>query len=769
MQKRLIFMVVLTFLASCSNTTSHGVDTDVGSDIQYRDANDARDSGVPDTVDTRDVAGPDMAVSDVSDITGDTGQTLKPTGPARFVNPFIGTGGKGANIGSAFVGAALPFSLAKPGPDTREKYGAIKQFHCSGYWYEDKMLTGFSQLHVHGTGASDYGALALLPVPGKDSDTYMAGKFFPLFSHKNETAFPGYYGVVLDNGVRAEMTTTGKAALHRYTFLPAMDAWVGIDTGHALPDCTVQNAQAFADKARRLVTGSLLYKGSLSGRNNGFMLYFAILFDRPFDKVRQNNTAPGSAPRLLLHFPDASSVVARVGISMVDAQGAMTNLGQARSLAFDTAVNMAVDAWNRYLGVVELKDPGDVDPVIFYTSLYHALLMPDDLADLDGRYTGFDGKVHQGSNFFSDFSGWDTFRTVHPMDCLLYPDDQARMLNSLELIMEQGGYIPNWPIAHGYGNSMFGNPGVIIMADSYLRGFHGFDATKALKNMVSIANGARGNGFSGRDGAQDLLKFHYIPADKHKGSVSKTLEDSLADFCVSRLADALHDTQTAQEFQKRSNYWKNIYDPVTGFFRPKDSSGHFLEPFHPTYLEDQGAYTEGTAWQYLFDVPQDVQGLAQLLGGTDKFIGKLNEFFEKSGLKITPYFDSYYWHGNEPDLPAPFLFVDAGQGKYTDKWIRKIMAGCYANRPDGLAGNDDAGTLGAWYVWGALGLFPRYCKGDFWLFSPVVKKAVLHLKAGDLTIQRGNGFSFDGKALAKPVITQEQLSKGGTLILPNPR
>ena len=517
------------------------------------------------------------------------------------------------------------------------------------------------------------------------------------------------------------------------------------------------------DKVNRTVRGHLLYKGSLSGRNGGFMLYFVIVFDQAFDKVEK------SGAKIMLHFSDTNQVVARIGISMVDADGAMRNLTQTDGLSFDDAVKNAVDTWNKYLGVIELTDKGGVDPIVFYTSLYHSLLMPDDISDTDGRYTGFDDKIHQGQFFFSDFSGWDTFRSVHPLYSLLFPVAQTKMMTSLMLMKEQGGFIANWPIAHGYGNSMFGNPGIIILVDSYFRGFRDFGAKAALDNMVEIANGASGGGFSGRDGAKDLIKYKYLPADKHGGSVAKTLEDSLADFCISRLADDLGETVTAATFEEHSHYWKNLFDPATGFFRPKDSDGNFLEPFHPTYFEDQDAYTEGTAWQYLFDVPHDVDGLMALLGGKVNFVEKLNEFFEKSKIAITPYFESYYWHGNEPDLPAPFMFVEADNGKFTDKWSHKILQNCYANRNDGLSGNDDAGTLGAWYVFAALGLFPRYCKGDYLLFAPLVNKAVIHLSGGDLTIKRGKAFTFDNKGLPGPIITHAQLLKGGTLVLPSPR
>jgi predicted alpha-1,2-mannosidase len=376
--------------------------------------------------------------------------------------------------------------------------------------------------------------------------------------------------------------------------------------------------------------------------------------------------------------------------------------------------------------------------------------MPTLFNDANGDYLGFDNKVHKATGFqyFTDMSLWDTFRTAHPLYTLIATKDQRDMVVSLIKMLEQGGWLPRWPAGHGYSNSMEGTPADIVITDSYLKGIRDFDVEKAYQAMRLTALGPTppGAAFSGREGIAEYLKYGYCPAGLVRKSVALTLEYSWADHAIFRLAEALGHADDAALFRKHAQSYRQIWNPGTQYFQPRDAQGKFVEPFKPlllTYMDRTGEFTkdyvEGDALQWRWSAPYDAEGLVSLFKSREYFVDELDTFFAKSEPGVggwTP--GSYYWQGNEPDIHAAYLFNAAGRPDLTQKWVRWILDHKYANRYDGLDGNDDGGTLSAWYVLSALGLYPVPSTDKYELGSPLFEKAEVRLKNKPLVIVAEN-------------------------------
>ncbi|MBI3183408.1 MAG: glycoside hydrolase family 92 protein [Myxococcales bacterium] len=712
--------------------------------------------------------------------------------PADSVDPFIGTGGSGFGQGNAFPGATAPFGMVKVGPDTAGNLGRLGFAHAAGYWREDALIEGFSHTHMHGTGIADYGNVLFMPTIGMDAGKTSEAGYRAGFSRSSEEARPGYFAVTLARRIRAELTASERAAHHRYSFPEGVEAVLIIDLSHGLGAGRILDSQVEIDRERSEISGWATSAGDFVGEAGAFTVYFAAALETPFSghgvfqgtELRESESAAsGREVGAYLRFP-AASIEAKVGISYVDLEHARLNRdSELGGRTFEQTRARTEAAWNELLGTVEAVGGTEAERRTFYTALYHSLLMPTLFSDVDGSYRGLDRAVHRApSRTYTDFSLWDTYRTQHPLLALLAPDRQAEMAGSLMAMREQGGILPRWPLAVHETSCMVGSPADIVLSESYQKGLRDFDAEGALESMVATASGPPPPGAkgSGRDGVAECLKAGYCPWDKVGGSVALTLEYAHADFAISELARALGRHGEAEEFGARAKAYRLLFDGQSRLFLPRSSSGAFSVPADPTQWSDH--YVEGNPWHYLWMVPHDLPGLMELFGGREAMLERLDELFESaeaagkaylsgSGVRMP---DPYYWHGNEPDIHAAYMYALAGRPDRGANWIRWVMQTRYSDGPDGLDGNDDAGTLSAWYVFSALGFYPVPGTDRYAVGAPLFPRATLRLPGGTFTIvARGASAEtpyvreaiLNGRRLREPWFFHRDLVRGGTLEL----
>lgn len=724
-----------------------------------------------------------------------TSQPVDQTPPVDLVNTFIGSGGTYWGFGSVFPGASMPFGMAKPGPDTCPSSGACFEFqHFGGYDYADDMLFGFSQVHISGTGGTDYGALLFVPTLGFDDNKIDEAHYSSLFSKENEQASPGYYSTVLDDhGIEVELTASKHGAFHRYSF-PAgsADGYVIVDLSHALINCSVSDAQLDVDAASGEISGSLLYSGSLTGRSGGFRLFFSAVFDTPpaHWTVWQDGElhddqaiAAGTDVGVALAVDSSAPVEVRIGLSYVDVEGARKNrVTELDGKSFDDVHAAARTAWADKLALVTIEGGTHDQRVEFYSALYHAMLHPTLFSDSDGRYTGLDKQIHttDGFGYYTDFSMWDTYRCVHSLFDLIVPDCQRDMLVSLVKMAEQGGSLPKWPAGTSYTGCMIGTPADMIISESYQKGITDFDVQAAYAAILAHATGPADH--ADRAGIEQYISLGYVPADQVGGSVSRTEEYSIADAAIAALANELGETADAAEFTARSKNYRNHWDPNTGFMRGKNADGSWVEADADFDPLDWGAsyYTEGDAWQYLWLAPQDPHGLLELFGSADAMGDKLEEFFsspEPDTGGIPPEYipPRFYWQGNEPDIHAAYLFNEVGRPDRAQHWVREIMKTRYGPLADGIPGNDDLGTMSSWFVFSSSGIYPIAGTTRYYIGSPLFTKTTYLLANGKTLVIEARGADdqneyvqsakLNGQPLDVPWFDQSNIENGGVLEL----
>jgi predicted alpha-1,2-mannosidase len=479
------------------------------------------------------------------------------------------------------------------------------------------------------------------------------------------------------------------------------------------------------------------------------------------------------------------AVVIKLGISYVSIENARDNRDQeAGDVSFDDILLRAKQAWEEKLSLIKIVGGGDEQHKIFYTSLYHAMQMPTLFCDVNGDYTGFDRKVHKvnGYRYFTDFSLWDSFRTVHPLLTLIAQKDQQDMMKSLVKMSEQGGVLPRWPSGNGYTGSMIGASADIVITESYLKGITDFDVETAYRAMRKAALGLDIpiEGFKPREGMSMFLKYQYCPSDLIDRSVSKTLEYAYADDALAKLAKALGHEDDARLFLEQSKYYRNIWNPESQYFQPRKASGEFDEKFKPlklTYFdfnkEYTRAYVEGSALQWRWAPFFDPEGLISLFRDRNYFVNELEDFFALSGPSKGNWNPGpYYWHGNEPDLHAVYLFNTAGRPDLTQKWVRWILDNKYGTEYDGIDGEDDAGTLSSWYVFSSLGFYPVAGSDLYQIGAPIFEKS--EIKIGEhLLIINAENYSPENKYVRKVWLNgvllnrswfrHDEIAKGGTL------
>lgn len=709
-----------------------------------------------------------------------------------YVNPFVATGGDGFGVGSANPGPAAPFGLIKPGPDTTDGDLAPGFYHCAGYYYGDKHIRGFSHTRIHGIGAPDYGNIMLMPTIGAPENMKEEKNYRSEFSHKEESALPGYYSVMLkDTGIFVEITTSEHVAYHRYTFPESKNALVVLNASSTTGGSKPVETDVQVDQQNGLVTGWFEFDGSLTGRGGKHLkIFYVIQSKKPFQNtgVWQNNdfitgekSAHGVSGGVVLGFNTNKDDILefKVAISYISVEQALINLKtEGDEWDFNTLLARTQSAWESLLSRVVVQGGSEKHRRMFYTALYHSMQAPTLFTEANGYYMGFDQQPHkaEGFRYYSDMSMWDTFRTLHPLLTLILPEYQRDFVVSMIRMSEQGGYIPKWPAGTGYSNCMIGTPADVVIADTYLKGVRDFDVEEAYDSLRLTATEPTkpGSPYGGRDGILNYIKFGYLPADQHGGSVSKTLEYAFNDYALSQLAAALGKTDDAAMFLEHSKSYRNVWNPATEFFDGRNTDGTFITPGVDTAWRD--VFTEGTAWQWLWFVPHDVDGLIALFGGRDAFYEKLDEFFKKSHKEPdTMMYDKYYWHGNEPDIHAAYMFLWAGRPDRTQEEVRWIIQKKYDDAPDGIDGNDDVGTLSAWYAFSSMGFFPIPATNRYYIGSPIFKESIIHLRNGKDFVVRANDVSpknlyvqsakLNGAPLVKPYFYHSDIEDGGELVL----
>ncbi len=699
------------------------------------------------------------------------------------VNPFIGTGGIGYGVGSTYPGACLPFGMARPGPDTATLGTHVSFHHCSGYHYSDNQVRGFSHFRLSGIGVADYGNVMLMPTLNDSGDYLKESSYRARFGHDDESAEPGYYTVVLSgSGIRAELSATRHCGVHRYTF-PKSGGRVVVSASHAIMEGQSGGGWLEVNEDAGEVFGMSSVKGGLSGRQGGVDIYFSARFPEGISDfgVRgsevSGSRASGERAVAWVEPAGAGPVFAAVGLSFISVEKAREHLdAEVSDKGFDEIRTEALAAWRDALSTVEVTGGSADERAIFATAMYHAHIMPTDVTEAGGVYKGFDEAVHraEGFRYHTDFSLWDTFRTLHPLLNLVQPERSGHMMQSLVKMSEQGGYMPKWPTAYRYSSCMIGASGDNVIADAWLKGVRDFDVEAAYSAMRNLAMNPvpESAGYAGRVGIEDYRELGYVPADRWGSAASRTIEFSVNDWCIANLARALGKDHDAALFDERSKNWRGLYDPDTGYLRGKNADGSWARPFLPSIWTDY--YVEGNARQWLWAPLHDVEGLIELTGGKENFATRLEEFFEKGSRRPdTLLWDTFYWHGNEPDIHAAYLFNHADRPDLCQKRVRWIMENKYKNAPNGLDGNDDCGTLSAWYVFSALGFYP-FAGSDLYLIgSPIFDSATISVGAEKLEIKTAGdpaenihvkGVTLNGRPLPGPFFRHGDIAGGGEMV-----
>lgn len=709
----------------------------------------------------------------------------------RFVNVFIGTGGHG----HTYPGAAAPFGMVQLSPDTYN----VGWDWCSGYHASDSSIMGFSHTHLSGTGVGDM--LDVLVMPGTGEVKLEPGTrenpgsgYRSRFSHADEKASPGYYSVLLkDYGVKAELTATERAGLHRYTFPASDSSHFMVDLAHAI--LGKEGAAPRVISAEMKVAGPDLIVGGRRVANwaPGRHIYFAMKFSKPFesaalysdDKAAGSTEVSGRILKCVVKYRtgEGEQILVKVGLSGVSAEAALKNLNaEIPGWNFEGVRKATEAAWERELRRVKIETKNEKQREIFYTAMYHMMLAPTLYDDVDGAYRGMDLQVRKlkpGQHNYSTYSLWDTYRALHPMYTLIQKDRVPVLLNGLARMAEESpAGAPVWPLQGRETGCMTGYHSVVVLAEAAAKGF---DVDYAMAYPI-MKKRAMDDDYRG---LPDYRKLGYIPSDKEAESATKTLEYSYDDWAMARLAEALGRQEEAVFFRKRSLNYRNLWDPATGFVRPRLSDGTFAGPFDPKTVgvsKKWRDFTEANSWQATWQAQHDPAGYIELLGGREKFIAKLDALFTESQQMVGEVvvdmtgLIGMYAHGNEPSHHVAYLYAYAGAPYKTQQRVREILDTQYAAAPDGLSGNEDCGQMSAWYVISALGFYAVDPVSANYVFgTPLFEKATIDVGGAkpliieakrksekDIYIQ---SVTLNGKPYTKSWFRHADVAQGGTIAL----
>ncbi len=726
---------------------------------------------------------------------------------ARWVNPFVGTQpggpdhGTGGGAGNNFPGADVPFGMVQWSPDT------VTRQH-GGYYYQDHRIKGFSLTHLSGAGCSTYQDIPIMPFVGEVTTSPAADpdRYVSTFSHANESATPGYYGVTLDSGTKVELSVTQRTGIGRLAYPGGATSTLLVNTSGSI---------AGTDDAEVTIGANTISGWATSGRFCGtdhrYRIYFHAQFDQSFESVgtwRNGSVTPGKtserggSPRkgdlgdarktLAAQHEERSvgaldttvsgpgsggyvtfadpDVTMRVGLSFVSIDGAKNNL-KAENVAksFDNIHTAAREAWNDRLGQVQVTGGTDAQRTTFYSALYHSLLQPNVFSDADGRYPGFDGRLHtadKGHPIYTNFSGWDVYRSEMQLLSLLAPKESADMVRSMMLFAEQGGAWDRWTVANGFTGMMAGDPYHVMVSSAYAFGAKDFDAAKALLLMLRGATQPT-LGYEERPGLKQYQEIGYVPVGTTGvwGAPATTLEYTTADFTIAELARRLGDGATWQTFMKRAQYWQNVFNPATAYTQARNPDGSFVEPFSPGNRDN---WVEGNAAQYTWMVPYNARGLFTAMGGDAKVRERLDFFFTK--LNAGPD-EPYAFLGNEPIMHTLWLYNWAGAPAKTQAVVRKAVDELFGPGPNGLMGNDDLGQMSSWYVWAALGLYPAIPgRAELVVNSPLFPEVTITRPNGKPLVIKASGagkhvanLKLNGRAQTRTWLPESFVANGGTV------
>lgn len=717
------------------------------------------------------------------------------------VNVFIGTGGHG----HTFPGATLPHGMVQLSPDTR----LLGWDACSGYYYDDTSIMGFSHTHLSGTGIGDYGDILFMPVVGEKP--LIAGTaekpdegYRSRFSHEQESARPGYYQVLLqDDSINVELTATLRAGLHRYTYPKVSDARLIVDM-----EPTIHGHQHPVTQIRVVNDSTIAGMKYTVGWAKRHYVYFYAVFSSPFDYKLYSGTEYQSdstsvtvnTAKAVIRFknlPVDGRVLAKVGISSVDEEGARLNVeAEIPNWNFEDVMKEANTAWNEALGKIDIETSDNDSRTVFYTSLYHAFIQPSLASDVDGRYRTMGHEIKQDASYtnYTVFSLWDTFRAAHPLYTIVTPEQNQAFIRSLLRKYDEGGILPKWELASNETGTMIGYHAVSVIADAMMKKQCDFDVKKALEACIrsSVYDTMGVTPMMDRQILNGKLmpvsikyknELGYIPCDKVGGSVSQGLEFAYNDWLIAQMMKEHNRKDLYDKYMELSRNYRNYFDPETKLMRGRLSDGSWITPFDPASVQRPSNYVEGNAWQWAWFVPQDVEGLMELVGGQKSFEAHLDTLFTTSSeltgdpnaaADVTGMIGQYA-HGNEPSHHIPYLYNYAGAPRKTQALVDHILRTLYHNDPNGLSGNEDVGQMSAWYALSAMGFY-SFCPGRpvYEIGRPIFDKVTIHLSNGkDFVIQAKNNsvenkyirsMKLNGEDLAEPRFSHFDLMKGGELI-----
>lgn len=739
------------------------------------------------------------------------GQTGTKEDLTQYVKPIIGT----QRMGHTYPGATVPFGMVQLSPDTDTlpydvdgKYNKDVYKYCAGYQYDDRTIVGFSHTHFSGTGHSDLGDFLVMPTVGElklnagVASTPRSG-FRSAFSHANETVEAGYYKVKLDDyNITAELTATNRVGFHQYTFPQSDQSHIILDLMYGIYNYEDKNVWTFLRVENdTLITGYRTTSGWARTRT----VYFAMVFSKPFYQYgSQNNSRPqvykgfwrkfdqtknfpelaGRQLRAYFDFKtrEGEKINIKFALSPVSTEGALQNLRtEAPGWDFDQVRRQARNLWNAELSKITIRSDSREEKENFYTSMYHAFLSPTTYMDVDGSYRGLDQNIHKADGFtnYTTFSLWDTYRALHPFFNLIQPKRNADMIRSMLAHYDQSVHhmLPIWSHYANENWCMIGYHSASVIADAVIKGNAPFDANKALDACVATAK----VGYF--DGLEYYMKMGFIPEDRNSSSVSKTLEYAYDDWAIAQMAKKLNRTDVYNEFIKRSQNFKNVYDASIGYMRPKMSDGTFKKEFDVLSTHNQG-FIEGNAWNYSLYVPHEPEQLIEMMGGKKRFTAHLDSLFtmelpdkyfaETEDITRDGIIGNYV-HGNEPSHHVPYLYNWTDQPWKTQDKIRMILKKQFKPTPDGLGGNDDCGQMSAWYIFSTLGFYPvAPGSPEYAIGSPAINGATLQLENGNtfaIDVQNQSDknvyvqkVELNGKLLSKLFINHEDIMKGGKLV-----
>ena len=704
-------------------------------------------------------------------------ETTVSTEYAQYVNPLIGTD----FTGNTYPGAQVPFGKVQLSPDN----GLPGWNRISGYYYPDSTIAGFSHTHLSGTGAGDLYDIMFMPVtrPYKEAEPPLG--IHSSFSHNDEFASAGYYRVLLkDYNINVELTATERCGIQRYTF-PKAESSIFLNLKKAMNwDFTLDSYIEVVDSCT--IRGYRISQGWSPEQH----VYFQTRFSRPFDDYQIDKTdittkekgKIGTAyiARFDFNTEKDEEILVTTALSGVSMEGAALNLQtEAPKDDFDYYYAQAVSNWNTQLGKIKIEGGSTDDQTVFYTALYHSMLAPTIYSDVDGSYMGADRKIHKAEGWtnYSTFSLWDTFRASHPLFTYTQPERANEMIKGFLEFYKQSGALPLWNLYGWETNMMIGYHAVPVIVDAYLKGVGDFDPELALEACVASAN---------RDdyhGIGEYKSMGYVPAYSDpklwkSWSMSKTLEYAYDDYCIARMAEKMGKADIAQEFYKRSENYRNVFNPATSFMQPRDEKGNFAKDFKAeTYTED---ICESNGWQYFWSVQHNIDDLIRLVGGEERFAQKLDSMFTYTPDtdEELPIFSTgmigQYAHGNEPSHHVIYLYNKVKQPWKTQQYAAKVMHELYTNEPGGLCGNEDCGQMSAWYVFSAMGFYPvDPISGQYEIGTPMFPRVELKLANGKTftvlapAVSRENIYiqsvKVNGEPYKKSYLTHDLIMSGATV------